>query len=116
MLKGADRKEYITYLAKEIKNIDDGIVQNDLVRIISSKLMIEEKEFIRTIKTQRIVGNYKNKEKVIEEKAIVFTSKIEKAQVELIKLMFSSDELTIKYVKQHVKSDLITIPFLKKIL
>ena len=43
MLKGADRKEYITYLAKEIKNIDDGIVQNDLVRIISSKLMIEEK-------------------------------------------------------------------------
>ena len=115
MLKGADRKEYITYLAKEIKNIDDGIIQNDLVRIISSKLMIEEKEFIRTIKTQRIAGNYKNKENVIEEKEIVFTSKIEKAQVELIKLMFSSDELTIKYVKQHVKSDLITIPFLKKI-
>ena len=40
--------------------------------------MIEEKEFIRTIKTQRIAGNYKNKENVIEEKAIVFTSKIER--------------------------------------
>ena len=51
----------------------------------------------------------------MKEKEIVFTSKIEKAQVELIKLMFSSDELTLKYVKQHVKSDLITIPFLKKI-
>ena len=75
---------------------------------------MKKKEFIRTIKTQRIAGNYKNKENVIEEKAIVFTSKIEKAQVELIKLMFSSDELTIKYVKQHVKSDLITIPFLKR--
>ena len=56
-LEGADRKAYIIQLAKEIKNIKDGIVRNDLIRIISSQLLIEEKDFIRTVKTQRIVDS-----------------------------------------------------------
>jgi len=114
-LKGADRKQYITYLAREIKNIGDGIIQNDMVRIISAKLMIEEKDFIRTMKTQRIVASHQNEGDINKDQTIAFTSKIEKAQVELIKLMFSPDESIRKYVIDSIKPDLLTVPFLKKI-
>ena len=89
-LEGAERKAYIIQLAKEIKNIKDGIVRNDLIRIISSKLLIEEKDFIRTVKTQRIIDSRTLEENFNGKNTINFTSKIEKAQFELIKLMLNS--------------------------
>ena len=89
-LEGAERKAYIIQLAKEIKNIKDGIVRNDLIRIVSSQLLIEEKDFIRTVKTQRIIDSRTLKENFNEKNTINFTSKIEKAQFELIKLMLNS--------------------------
>ncbi len=114
-LKGADRREYIIQLAKEIKNIKDGIVRNDLIRIISSKLMIEEKDLIRTVKTQRIVDSRIIENNLSEKQTINFTSKIEKAQFELIKLMLNSNDQTKENIKESISQDLITVPFLKKI-
>ena len=114
-LEGAERKAYIIQLAKEIKNIKDGIVRNDLIRIISSKLLIEEKDFIRTVKTQRIIDSRILEENFNEKNTISFTSKIEKAQFELIKLMLNSNEQTKEYIKEAISEDLLTVPFLKKI-
>ena len=114
-LQGADRKEYIIQLAKEIKNIKDGIVRNDLIRIISSKLLIEEKDLIRAVKTQRVVDSRILEENFNEKNAIKFISKIEKAQFELIKLMLNSNAQTKEHIKESVSEDLFTVPFLKKI-
>jgi len=114
-LEGADRKAYIIQLAKEIKNIKDGIIRNDLIRIISSKLLIEEKDLIRTVKTQRIVDSRILEENFNEKNTINFTSKIEKAQFELMKLMLNSNEQTKEYIKEAISEDLLTVPFLKKI-
>mgnify|MGYP001173348933 FL=1 len=114
-LEGAERKAYIIQLAKEIKNIKDGIVRNDLIRIISSKLLIEEKDFIRTVKTQRIIDSQILEENSNEINTINFTSKIEKAQFELIKLMLNSNEKTKEHIKGAISEDLLTVPFLKKI-
>ncbi|MFL3007523.1 MAG: DNA primase [Candidatus Neomarinimicrobiota bacterium] len=114
-LEGADRKEYIIQLAKEIKNIKDGIVRNDLIRIISSKLMIEEKDLIRMVKTQRIVESRTIEENFTENDTINFTSKIEKAQFELIKLMLNSNNQTKKHIEESISEDLLTVPLLKKI-
>ena len=114
-LQGADRKEYIIQLAKEIKNIKDGIVRNDLIRIISSKLLIEEKDLIRAVKTQRVVDSRILEENFNEKNAIKFISKIEKAQFELIKLMLNSNAQTKEYIKESISEDLFTVPFLKKI-
>ena len=114
-LEGADRKKYIIQLAKEINNIKDSIVRNDLVRIISSKLMIEEKDFIRTIKTQRMVVNRNIEEDSTEKQIISFTSKIEKAQFELIKLMLNSNDHTKKHIKEAISEDILTVPLFKKI-
>ena len=114
-LEGADRKKYIIQLAKEINNIKDSIVRNDLVRIISSKLMIEEKDFIRTIKTQRMVENRNVEEDSTEKQIISFTSKIEKAQFELIKLMLNSNDHTKKHIEEAISEDILTVPLFKKI-
>ena len=114
-LEGADRKKYIIQLAKEINNIKDSIVRNDLVRIISSKLMIEEKDFIRTIKTQRMLVDRNIEEDSTEKQIISFTSKIEKAQYELIKLMLNSNDHTKKYIKEAISEDILTVPLFKKI-
>ena len=114
-LEGADRKKYIIQLAKEINNIKDSIVRNDLVRIISSKLMIEEKDFIRTIKTQRMLVDRNIEEDSTEKQIISFTSKIEKAQFELIKLMLNSNDHTKKHIKEAISEDILTVPLFKKI-
>lgn len=114
-LEGADRKKYIIQLAKEINNIQDSIMRNDLVRIISSKLMMEEKDFIRTIKTQRMVENRNMEEGSTEKQIISFTSKIEKAQFELIKLMLKSNDHTKKHIKEAISEDILTVPLFKKI-
>ncbi|MBA64298.1 MAG: DNA primase [Candidatus Marinimicrobia bacterium] len=114
-LQGSDRKQFINNLAREIKNIDDGIVRNDMIRIVSDQLMVEEQDFIRTMKTQRIIKDYINEEEITSNKSLIFTSKVDKAQVELIKLLFCADENIRKYVKSVIKPSLFTIPIIKKI-
>ncbi|MAI87438.1 MAG: hypothetical protein CMF99_09940, partial [Candidatus Marinimicrobia bacterium] len=114
-LEGSDRREYIIQLAKEIKNIKDGIIRNDLIRIICSKLLIEEKDLIRTMKTQRIVDSRMIEENFNKKNTINFTSKVEKAQFELIKLMLNSNDQTKKHIRESISEDLLTVPFLKKI-
>ena len=114
-LQGADRKEYIIQLAKEIKNIKDGIVRNDLIRIISSKLLIEEKDLIRAVKTQRVVESRILEENFNEKNEIKFISKIEKAQFELIKLMLNTNDQTKQLIQKSISENLLTVPFLRKI-
>ena len=114
-LKGVERKEYVISLAKEIKKIQDGIIRNDLIRIISSELKIDEKDFIRALKTQRILKTRISEEDSIENDKITFTSKIEKAQLELVKLMLSSNNQIKEYVIKTIPGHLLTVPIFKKI-
>ena len=114
-LEGAERKEYIILLARELKKIKDSIVRNDLIRIISSKLKLDEKDLLRTVKTQRIIESRFVVEAPNDEKDINFTSKIEKAQFELIKLMLNSENQIKDSVERSIPEELITVPILKKI-
>ena len=62
-LTGTDRQQYIINIAKEIKGIEDGVIRNDLLKIISEKLAVEEHDLIRTINTQRVnVENYQEED------------------------------------------------------
>ena len=112
-LEGAERKEYIILLARELKKIKDSIVRNDLIRIISSKLKLDEKDLLRTVKTQRIIESRFVVEAPNDQKDINFTSKIEKAQFELIKLMLNSENQIKDNVERSIPEELITVPILK---
>ena len=113
-LTGTDRQQYIINIAREIKGIEDGVIRNDLLKIISEKLGIEEYDLIRTINTQRVnVENYQE-EDLIEEK-IVFTSQVEKAQIELLQLLISDDIDLRRSVLDQVNIDLFTTPLLNRL-
>ena len=113
-LTGTDRQQYIINIAREIKGIEDGVIRNDLLKIISEKLGIEEHDLIRTINTQRVnVENYQE-EDLIEEK-IVFTSQVEKAQIELLQLLISDDIDLRRSVLDQVNINLFTTPLLNRL-
>ena len=114
MLKGLDRKNYIVDLAKELKGIDDGIIRNDLVRFISEKLKIEEKDFIRTVKTQRVIKGYNDQDQ-INETPLFFSSRVDKAQIELINILVGKNEEVKKYLIKNISIDYFTTPMLKKL-
>ena len=112
-LTGTDRQQYIINIAKEIKGIEDGVIRNDLLKIISEKLAVEEHDLIRTINTQRVnVENYQE-EDLLEEK-IVFTSQVEKAQIELLQLLISDDIDLRRNVLEQLNLDLFTTPLLNR--
>ena len=112
-LTGTDRQQYIINIAKEIKGIEDGVIRNDLLKIISEKLAVEEQDLIRTINTQRVnVENYQE-EDLLEEK-IVFTSQVEKAQIELLQLLISDDIDLRRNVLEQLNLDLFTTPLLNR--
>lgn len=114
-LGGVERQNYIVELANEVSGINDGIIKNDLVKIISEKLSINEKDFIRKIKTSRVNPENLNREKEKKDKSIVFNNQIDKAQVELIRIMLSGNKNQKKYILDNLDLDLFTTPILNKV-
>ena len=114
-LTGTERQQYIRSLAKEIKGIDDGVIRNDLVKTIAEKLSIEEHDFIKTVNTQRVNPEYKPADELSTEEKIVFSSKVDKAQIELIQLLISDDKNIRSQIIDHIDIDLFTHPLLSKL-
>jgi DNA primase len=114
-LTGTERQQYIRSLAKEIKGIDDGVIRNDLVKTIAEKLSIEEHDFIKIVNTQRVNPEYKPADELSTEEKIVFSSKVDKAQIELIQLLISDDKNIRSQIIDHIDIDLFTHPLLSKL-
>jgi len=114
-LKGSDRQQYIINLSKEIKGIEDGVIRNDLIKMISEKLSIDEHDFIKSVNTQRVNPETNYEDEINNEEKFTFSSKIDKAQVELIQLLISNDHAIKRHVVDRVDLDLFSNPLLKKL-
>ena len=115
-LEGAERRQYIQDLARETRNIQDGIARNDLIHIISEKLRVNEDDLIRAMKSQRLSPVYtEDSDESPGKEQLVFTSQGDRAQIELIQLMVHEDDSTQSYVKENVSLEYFTTPLLKKI-
>ena len=114
-LSGTDRQQYIISIAKELKNIDHGIIRNDLIKIISEKLKVDEKELIRIVNTQRVNPEYDSDANTEIDDRHIFNSKLEKAQVELVQLLASENNDIRQYVFNHIPIELFTNPLLKRL-
>ena len=113
-MTGAEREEYILNLSKNLVNIDNKIIRNDLIRVFSQNLILEEKELINLInknKTKSITNVELNSE--VDKSS--FSSQVDKAQFELVKLLLSENSFTRQYVKDKVSIDLFQNPVLKNI-
>ena len=100
---------------QEIKKINDGIIQNDLFRILSEKLRVAEQDLIRVMKSQFTNTRTRPYEPEIDNKNFLFTNQIDKAQIELLQLLVHEDQSVRQYVKEKVQLDIFTTLFLKKI-
>ena len=115
-LEGTERKQYILEILREIHGIQDGIVQNDLIRILAQKLKVDESDLIRTMKTQRLAPSYPVETSNAEiSEPISFTTREDKAQIELLQLLIHKDINVRKYVMDVVSEIEITHPLLKQL-
>ena len=114
-LSGPERQKYIISLAGEIKNIDDGVIRNDLIKAISEKLNVNEKDLIRIVNTQRVNPEYKANTNTDPDEQIIFNNQVEKAQIELLKLLANNNNEIRHYVLEHVTIGLFKAPLLKKL-
>ena len=114
-LRGSDRQQYINNLSKEIKGIEDGVIRNDLIKMISEKLSIDEHDFIKSVNTQRVNPETNYEDEINNEEKFTFSSKIDKAQVELIQLLISNDHAIKRHIVDRVDLDLFSNPLLKKL-
>jgi len=115
-LEGADRRQYILDLLKEIRQITDGIVRGEIIRIIAEKLRVEESDLIRTLKSQRVNPTYNvnHGENDVEER-FQFTSVVDRAQVELIQLLAGGNGETKKLVLDTISLDMFSTPLLHQV-
>ena len=114
-LSGPERQKYIISLAGEIKNIDDGVIRNDLIKAISEKLNVNEIDLIRIVNTQRVNPEYKANTNTDLDERIIFNNQVEKAQIELLKLLANNNNEIRHYVLEHVTIGLFKAPLLKKL-
>ena len=114
-LSGPERQKYIISLAGEIKNIDDGVIRNDLIKAISEKLNVNEKDLIRIVNTQRVNPEYRANTNTDLDERITFNNQVEKAQIELLKLLANNNNEIRQYVLEHVTIGLFKAPVLKKL-
>ena len=114
-LSGIERQEYIVNLARKIKEIDDGVIRNDLIKIISQKLSIDEQDFVRSVNTQRINISQGTEQNSKNEKNIFQSDRTEKAQIEILRLLTSDDIKIRQYVYDNISLNLFSIPVFKKL-
>jgi DNA primase len=114
-LTGVDRRNYIVEVLKDIDAINDNIIKNEMIRTFSESMQEDVKGLIQTMKSQNIRTTYETEtdNSTIEEE--LFTSKIEKAQLELIKLLSNEDKNIRDYAIENVSIDLFTNKSLKKL-
>ena len=114
-LEGAERRQYILDLMREIRSIQDGIVRNDLVRILSEKLMVDEHDLVRVMKSQRVNPVQYPDQTDQGDEIPKFTSTADRAQIELLQLLALEEQSTRQYVQENVSLALFTTPLLKKV-
>ena len=114
-LEGAERRQYILDLMREIRSIQDGIVRNDLVRILSEKLMVDEHDLVRVMKSQRVNPVQYTDQTDQGDEIPKFTSIADRAQIELLQLLALEEQSTRQYVQENISLALFTTPLLKKV-
>jgi len=114
-LKGTDRQQYIMILARELRSIEDGVIRNDLIKAISEKLSIEEHDLIRTVNTQRVNPEQNYEDEFVDEGKIVFSSQVDKAQVEILQLLIGKDIELKRNIIDQIELELFTNPLLNQL-
>ena len=114
-LRGATRREYIHNLLREIKEIRDNIFRDELIRILAERLKVNESDLVKVMRGQRSYRQISNENQTAGLKRIEFTSREERAQIELLQLLVTQNVDIRNMVRTKVTLDMFTHPLLQKL-
>ena len=113
-LSAPEKARYLQSVLKEIVLIQDRIIQDDLIRSLAEKLRVPEDDIIKRLRRERQLkrpGTTEQKQKVIKNN---YSSAVQKAQIEILRLLNSGNSALIKSIKEELSLSLFTEPLLKK--
>ena len=113
-LRGVQKRNYLHGTIGEIKNINDAIIQNELIKELSEKLMIKENELIEILNEKRIYGRPETV--TVKNSVFDFNTKLHRAELELIKtIIYLNNEKREKLIND-MGIDLFSHELLTKIM
>ena len=113
-LKGVQKSNYLHSVISEIKNINDTIIQNDLIKDLSEKLRAKESDLIEILNQKRSYN--RSETTVVKNSAFNFKTKLHRAELELIKVLIHSDFDKRKNLINDLGIDLFSHELLSKIM
>ena len=113
-LRGVQKRNYLHGTIGEIKNINDAIIQNELIKELSEKLMIKENELIEILNEKRIYGRPETV--TVKNSVFDFNTKLHRAELELIKIIIYLNNEKREKLINDMGTDLFSHELLTKIM
>ena len=112
--KGVQKSNYLHNVIGDIKNINDSIIKNELIKYLSEKLREKESDLIEILNQKR---SYKKSETTVVKNSIFnFKTKLHRAELELIKILINSSFDKRKKLINDLGIDLFSHELLSKIM
>ena len=115
-LSGTDRSQLVQDILGEVAGISDGIIRDDILKLLAQELQVDEIEIIRLFKQKsrkKRRSTPSSKQTALNKS--MFTSAVQKAQLEIIRaLAFQFDEV-YPAVEPVLDFELFDEPILKKL-
>ena len=112
--KGVQKSNYLHSVIGDIKNINDSIIKNELIKYLSEKLREKESDLIEILNQKR---SYKKSETAVVKNSVFnFKTKLHRAELELIKILINSSFDKRKKLINDLGIDLFSHKLLSKIM
>ena len=112
--KGVQKSNYLHSVIGDIKNINDSIIKNELIKYLSEKLREKESDLIEILNQKR---SYKKSETAVVKNSVFnFKTKLHRAELELIKILINSNFDKRKKLINNLGLDLFSHELLSKIM
>ena len=112
--KGVQKSNYLHNVIGDIKNINDSIIKNELIKYLSEKLREKESDLIEILNQKR---SYKKSETAVVKNSVFnFKTKLHRAELELIKILLNSSFDKRKKLISNLGIDLFSHELLSKIM
>ncbi len=115
-LSGVERSRFVSDLLKEVGSIEDGILRNEILRTIGQRMQIDEHDLLRVLQKQlRYRRRGPEREIANGQEPLEFTSKLERAQVEIIRALAGRQPEALEFAQAHLDLNIFTEPLLKQL-
>jgi len=115
-LSGVERSRFVSDLLKEVGSIEDGILRNEILRTIGQRMQIDEHDLLRVLQKQlRYRRRGPEREVTNGQEPLEFSSKLERAQVEIIRALAGRQPEALEFAQAHLDLNIFTEPLLKQL-